>query len=163
MKLYEINSMLVEAINVAEELVNPETGELPEDWSNFLDQIQMERDSKCLDVARYIKGLEAEAKAIREEERILAARRRSVENEAEDLRKYIIRNVQIGEKIDGVNTVIGWRKSTSVNVLNPDKVPDMYCKIERKPILPDLKQAITSGVNLEGIAELKVNNNLQIK
>ena len=74
-KLYEIDHMLAEAIAAAAEKIDPETGELPEDWYNFLDAVQYDRDRKCLDVARYIKSLDAEAEAIKADVRLKSALR----------------------------------------------------------------------------------------
>ena len=80
MKLYEIDSAL-------EALVDPETGELL-DYEQF-SRLQMEREAKIENTALYVKNLEAEAKAIKEEEARLSERRKAMENKAKRLREYI--------------------------------------------------------------------------
>lgn len=56
-KLYEVDQFLRDAYDAAP--VNEETGEIPEDWSKFIDEIQMDRDKKCLAVAALIRELKA--------------------------------------------------------------------------------------------------------
>ena len=71
MKLFEINAALEELLNQQD----PETGELTCDLDQ-LDALMMERDEKLEGLALYCKNADAEAKAIREEEKTLAERRR---------------------------------------------------------------------------------------
>ncbi len=106
MKLYEIDSAL-------EALVNPETGELL-DYEQFT-RLQMERDTKIENTALYVKNLEAEAKAIKEEEARLSERRKSMENKAKRLREYIGFALD-GEKFETARCSIGYRKATALEV-----------------------------------------------
>lgn len=89
MKLYEINEEILKC-------VDQETGEVI-DFEKFA-ALNMERDMKLENVALWIKDLTAEAKAIREEEKALAERRRSAENKAESLKKWLLENVGKGLK-----------------------------------------------------------------
>ena len=80
MNLYEIDAAITA-------LVDPETGEI----SDFtkLEELSMARDQKLENVACWYKNLMAEAKAIRDEEKVLAERRQSAERKAESLKRYL--------------------------------------------------------------------------
>lgn len=77
MTIYEIDARMAG-------LIDPETGELL-DYEAFA-SLQMEREAKIENMALWYKDLTAEAKAIREEEKALAERRKSAENKAERLK-----------------------------------------------------------------------------
>ena len=79
MTLYEIESAIVDCFD-------PETGELL-DAAAFED-LQLERSTKIENIACWIKDLNSDVDAIRAEEKVLADRRRSLENKAENLKTY---------------------------------------------------------------------------
>lgn len=162
-KLYEISQLLQESIDAADEFIDHETGVIPDDWAKFLDDVQMERDEKCLSVAKYCILLDAESSAIKNEEKKLSSRRRLLNNKYDRIKKYLSTVVKEGEKISDQCVQISWRKSTSTIIDAPDKIPDEYCKIERMPILKDIASAIQSGVELSGIAHIETHQNIQIK
>lgn len=89
MKLYEIDEQIAAC-------VDEETGEVID--LDRLITLNMERERKLEGVALWVKDLTAEAKAIREEEKALAERRRSAENKAESLKKWLLENVGRGLK-----------------------------------------------------------------
>lgn len=112
MKLYEIDQAI-------ESLVDQETGEI-QDWSAF-EQLQMERDQKIENIACWYKNLLAEAKAIRQEELALEARRHGLEAMAEK-RKMWLRDALCGQKFETAKCVVSFRKTTSVNVTDASAV-----------------------------------------
>ena len=112
MKLYEIDQAI-------ESLVDQETGEI-QDWAAF-DQLQMERDQKIENVACWYKNLLAEAKAIRQEELALEARRHDLEAMAEK-RKMWLRDALCGQKFATAKCVFSFRKTTCVNVTDGSAV-----------------------------------------
>jgi hypothetical protein len=160
-KLYEIDNLLREALESAP--VNEETGELSDDWGNFLDGIQMERDKKCLAVGAIIREFSAEAESVKSEKQRLAKRQSVIDNKIERLKNYLSTAVNVGEKLSDSRVQISWRKSTAVNVINPDLIPDSYCKIERSVMKTDLKKAIESGEYTGLGASIVVSQNIQIK
>lgn len=80
MKLYEINEQILAC-------TDPETGEIF-DVDKFV-SLNMERDEKIEQLCLWVKDLTAEAKAIREEEKALAERRRAAENKADNLKQFL--------------------------------------------------------------------------
>lgn len=110
MKLFEINAALEELLNQQD----PDTGELTCDLDQ-LDALMMERDEKLEGLALYVKNADAEAKAIREEEKALAERRRSLENKAERAKGFLAEQLA-GEKFSTPKVAVSYRKSEQVEV-----------------------------------------------
>lgn len=106
MTLYEIDERIAG-------LVDSETGELT-DYEAFA-MLQMEREEKIENAVLYVKNLEAEAKAIREEEKLMAERRRVKEARASRLRDYI-QQALCGEKFETARCAISYRKATALGV-----------------------------------------------
>ena len=97
--LYELDNLLRNAINEAEAKIDPETGDIPEDYANFLDGLQMQRDAKCLGVAAYIRECKAEHEAIKAEAKRLVGRANMAANKADRLKKYLTNYLHEGEKL----------------------------------------------------------------
>ena len=106
MTIYEIDERMAE-------LVDPETGELL-DYEAFA-ALQMEREAKIENMALWYKDLTAEAKAIREEEKALAERRKSAEAKAERLKGYLD-TALAGESYKSAKVAISYRKSKAVDI-----------------------------------------------
>ena len=89
MKLYEIDEQIAAC-------VDEETGEVID--LDRLITLNMERERKLEGVALWVKDLTAEAKAIREEEKALAERRRAAESKVDSLKSWLLANVGKGLK-----------------------------------------------------------------
>lgn len=100
MNIYEIDAAITALVD--------ENGEVTD--YEALDALQMERDRKIENVACWIKDLNAEAKAIREEELALAARRQSAEKRAERLKGYLDHVLQ-GSRFDTARCSVKYRIS----------------------------------------------------
>jgi hypothetical protein len=161
-RLYEISDLMRQTVEAVLAKAAEAEGEVSEDWSEFLDDVRMERDAKALDIGRYVKNLTAEAEAVKAEKQKLATRQTALENRVESLKNYLTCHLQAGEKISDANTVLSWRKSSAVHVFNADMVPDMYCVIERTPRKPEIKEAIKAGAAIPG-AEIVEKQSIQIK
>jgi hypothetical protein len=162
MKLYEIAGMLQQAIDACLEQAEQAEGEITEDWSAFLDDVKMERDEKALGIADYIKGELAEAEAIKKEKDALAKRQKTHENRAESLKAYLSAYIKEGDKITGPHSVIAWRASKAVRILDEAALPECYWKIERTPMKAEIKDAIKNGAVVPG-AEVVEKQSIQIK
>ena len=111
MKIYEIDRE-IEAL--LESGVDEETGELIID-TNRLEELQMERDRKVEGLACAVKNYKAEAAAIREEEKALAARRKTLENKgarAEDYLSFVLQ----GQSFKSPRVAVGYRTSKRVEI-----------------------------------------------
>ena len=112
MTIYEIDARMAE-------LIDPETGELL-DYEAFA-SLQMEREAKIENMALWYKDLTAEAKAIREEEKSLAERRKSAENKAERLKGYLDEALA-GESYKSAKVAVSYRRSKAVEISDESAV-----------------------------------------
>jgi hypothetical protein len=160
MTLYQIDAAL-------EALIDPETGEL-RDYDAY-ESLAIERDVKLENTALYIKNLEADAEAIKAEEKALADRRRAAENRAAGLRMHLAEALN-GERFETPRVAISFRKSEPLEVADPvkfvewatDKHPE-YLKWAQPTINKDaVKTALKDGAKIPG-AEIVTRQNLQIK
>lgn len=160
--LYELDQAVLTVLENGL-VFDEETGEILFDEDNF-NELEGARNDKMENVALYIKSLDADALAIRAEEKALAERRSIKERKAERLRDYLTRSMQtFGDtKLETPRVAISFRKSESVEITGD--VPRGFCKVEEK-VTPDkkaIKAAIKGGETVEG-AELITRQNIQIK
>ena len=162
--LYELDQAVLTVLDNGL-IFDEETGEILWDEDNF-NQLEVERNDKLEAVALYVKSLDADAAAIKAEEKKLADRRSIKERKAERLRSYLTFSMQtFGDtKIETPRVALSFRKSESVEITDASYLPRVFCKIEEK-ITPDkkaIKQALKAGETING-AELVTRQNLQIK
>ena len=162
--LYQIDNAV---LTVLEDglVFDEETGEILFDPDN-LDELEVERNAKLEAVALFVKSLEAEAAAMREEERKLAERRGRNERKAERLRRYLSDSMlALGDtKLETARVALSFRKSESVVIEDQAALPVEFLKVKmtETPDKTAIKKAIKSGATVEGAA-LVENKNLQIK
>lgn len=165
MHLYEINTEIDKAIETMMANVDPETGEVRQEDLDRLGELQIARDEKLENIGCYIKNLEAEAKAIKEEEQALKKRRETKEHQAESLAKYITQMLG-GEKWESSKVAFTFRKSKAVVIDEAyiENIPKEYL-VEQDPKIDKkaLKADIEAGKNLEGIAHIEERINLSVK
>lgn len=106
LSLYHIDQAL-------ENLVDHDTGEVL-DFDAF-EELQMARDAKIEGIVCWTKNLAAEAKAIREEEKELAERRRALEAKRDKLLGYVDRALD-GAPFQTARCSVTYRKSTAVEI-----------------------------------------------
>lgn len=139
--------------------VDAETGEVID--LDKMNALQMERGEKIENVALWIKELDAEAKAIREEEKRLAERRRVNENKIASLKGYLSMALS-GQKFSTPRVKISWRKSETVDISDPEKIPASWYRAKYEIARDDIKAALKAGETVPG-ASLIENTNIQIK
>lgn len=157
MTLYEIN----EAIRNFELNIDEETGELLN--ADELDALELEKEVKIENIALWIKDLNAEADAIKAEEKNLKQRREATENKAEQLKKYLVYALN-GDKFKTSKVSISYRKSESVEVYDEDAIPRDYLteKVTYSVDKTMLKSLLKAGQELDGV-RLVEKNNIQVK
>ena len=95
--------------------VDEETGEIPPEVWEELDKLMIERDIKIDNAACLYINTMAEAAAIREQEKILAERRRTLERRAEGIKNYVER-ATAGEPFTSARVQVKYRRSKAVEV-----------------------------------------------
>lgn len=112
MTIYDIDQRIME-------LVDPETGELLD--LDAFEELQMEREQKIESMALWVKELSATAAAIKSEIDSLADRKRAADRRCESLKRYLAEILQ-GEKFSTPRCAVSFRKSTSVQVDDTEKL-----------------------------------------
>lgn len=159
MTLYEIDSAITS-------LVDDETGEISDEEA--FDQLQMAREQKIEGIGLYVKDLTAEAKAIKDEEQALAARRKAAEAKVERLKNLLDYALQ-GAKFSTPRLKVSYRKSQTVEVSDgfiawaDEHRPDLLTYSDPKPSKTAIKDAIKAGGIPEDMARIESHENISIK
>lgn len=153
MNLYQIDSAILDCVDM-------ETGEVID--SEKLTALQMERDEKIQNIALWVKNLEADAKAYKEEKDSFAAKQKAAENKADSLKKYLTTYLE-GQSFKSTRVNVSFRASESVNVTDISKLPEQFLK-QAEPTADKaaIKKMLKDGFAIDG-AELVTNQNIQIK
>ena len=144
MKLYEIDKQIQNAIDFG---CDPETGEILD--GSVLDELMMEREDKIENIILLIKNITAETNAIRDEEIALAKRRKTGENRAEWLKKYVSASLN-GEKFQTPRCSASFRKTKAVKIMNSEAIPEDYIRIKAEPNTMAIKDALKAGEEVPG-------------
>lgn len=166
--LYELDAKIAELLDTGFEMscIDAETGEIDEtQLAVYLEQLQLDRKTKIDNIAVYVKNLEAEAVAIKAEEKRLKERREAKERKAERLKNYIKTSMVLqGEtKFESARVSMALRNSKAV-VVDESKLESVYFinKIVQSVDKKAIKAALEAGILVEG-AMLEERKNLQIK
>ena len=159
--LYEITQNMKQLNNY---LDNEEFNE--ETYNNTLSIIKTELSNKSTSLIHVIKNIESDETMLDNEIKRLKAIKDRKSKNLKDIKDYIkVCMEQMG--VNKIETPIGnfsLRKSESVDIINPVKIPAQYLNtvVEYKPDKVKIKEAIKSGIKIDG-AEIVTNNNLNIK
>lgn len=110
-------------------------------------------DEMLIKVVREARILIAEAEGIKGLVKVMELRASIKLQRAQKMRDATFAAMQEAgrRRIDAPDFVASVRKSAGkVVVTDPDKLPDVFVKIERTPKLKDIKDAIASGTSVEG-------------
>ena len=145
--LYDLQMEILECVDENGELLDIEKFE----------QLNMEIEKKIEGLCLWVKNLDAEAAAIKEEEDALKDRRVRKENKAKSIRNYI-QDFLKGAKFETPKVAIYYRKSQSLEVLENAVIPDEYLEVKTKVKTAELKKAVKGGLELEGVYLLEKSN-----
>lgn len=165
--LYEINGEYLSAIENGF-IVDEETGEIWLD-EEAIEKAEGEFKEKADNIACYIKDLEAFGVALDTEKKNIDRKIKQNKAKVESLKNYLSNSMRLREidKVETARCKLSFRKSTSVNVLDENLIPDNYFtietvkKLDKKTLLADLKN-LKEGDDIKG-ATLLEKQNLQVK
>ena len=167
MKLFDLAPAYEQAIAIIAQMEEDgcSADELAEAMK-MVDQIEGDLNTKCLNIASWVRNLEAEAKAIKEAQDAMDKRRKSAIAKADRLRNYLFH----GLKLAGVNKltfphfVISVKQCPeSVKIAPGALIPDEYLRHpEPEPNKVALKDALKNGAVIPGIC-LERDEKLEIK
>ena len=135
MSLYEIDrAMEMALVKALEESVDPETGEILQGGFEEFEQLSEARELKLENIGAYIKNLSAQVTMLKTEEDNLKERRQATEKKIERLKGYVSNSLINANqsKFESPKVAFSFRRSTKVEVVNLDLVPEEYIKTEIK-------------------------------
>lgn len=128
-----------------------EDGLPPEAITDTIESLALPLEDKATAVVSIARNFEALAAQIREAERQMAARRQMLEKRAESIREYVKECLERAgiHKVTGPHLELAIRKCPpSVDIFDPDQLPDEYLVLpEPPPARPD-KQRIAADLKL---------------
>lgn len=160
MKLYELAQNY---LNLQELLENPE---VPKELIlKSLGEVDGEIEEKAENIAKLIKTIDLEVKAIKEEETRLSNNRKAMENKSKALKDYL-EGVMISTgktKFKGKLFSFNIQKNApSVEVENFELLPKEFIEFEPKAKKKEILAALKNGEVIEGV-RLKQTESLRIR
>ncbi|MEX2964702.1 siphovirus Gp157 family protein [Microbulbifer sp. TYP-18] len=149
MNLYQIAEEHRQALDLLNSMEDLDQQIIEDSMSALNDQLE----NKVINCAKYLKGIEAEANAIKEAERGMAVRRRALENRAASFKEYI-RSAMVRCELMAVKDAelpVKLTKPQKIVVIDEESsLSDEFVKVERKPIKTEIKKALQSGQLVAG-------------
>ena len=160
MNLYEIKSEIDILLNQTDE-----NGEITEEAIAGLMAMQITESDKLENTACYIKNLNAEITALKNEQDALYIRRIQKQHKVDRLKTYLSEYMQATgkTKFEAARAVLSFRESKSLSIIDEKLIPKKYY-IPMDPIIDNatIKEILKSGGEVKG-AMLEIRQNLQIK
>ena len=156
MTLYELDKAIADF-----ELEVNEDGEVLN--IDELDELNLAREQKIEGISLWIKNLEAEKEAVKNEKNNFADREKKLGKKIDSLKGYLTYALD-GQKFSTPKVAVSFRKSESVLIKDEYLIPDDYCEftVTRRPNKTNLKKALKDGKEIMGV-ELVEKRNVQIK
>ena len=157
MTLYEIDKALAEF----ELEIDEESGEILN--ANELDELKMAREDKIEGISLWVKNLEAEKEAVKNEKNNFAEREKRLGKKIDSLKGYLTYALD-GQKFSTPKVAVSFRKSESVHITDEYLIPDEYklFTVVKKPDKGVIKKALKDGKEIMGV-ELVEKQNVSVK
>lgn len=162
MRLYEITDHYKFLLN---ELYDEETGEVNDLVLDKLNEVTDSLETKCINVTRVFKAIDAERSAIERERKSMQAREKALENQVDRLKQYLLSNMELCEisEIKCPQFVIKVQKNPpKVDIYDEALIDDEYKKIKVDFDVSKIKAGLQNGGVIPG-ARLIQGNSLRIR
>lgn len=148
MKLYEIAPALRFALDDIE--VDPETGEILN--ADELHAVEAEASEKIEATALYLRELDAEAKAAKDEADRMIARVKSMQKRSDYLKAMLLEALHATGKVKTARVTVSIRTTQAVAVDEGANLPEAYTTVKTtvSPNKVAIKQALLDGVEVPG-------------
>lgn len=148
MKLYEIAPALRFALDDIE--VDPETGEILN--ADELHAVEAEAAEKIEATALYLRELDAEAKAAKEEADRMLARVKSLQKRSDYLKAMLLDALHATGKVKTGRVTVSIRTTKAVEIAEGADLPEAYTTVKTtvSPNKIAIKQALLDGVEVPG-------------
>lgn len=148
MKLYEIAPALRFALD--DIVVDEETGEILQ--ADALHAVEAEAAEKIEATALYLRELDAEAKAAKEEADRMIARVKSMQKRSDYLKAMLLNALHATGKVKTGRVTVSIRTTQAVQIAEGADLPEAYMTVKTtvSPNKVAIKQALLDGVEVPG-------------
>ena len=148
MKLYQISDAIRQALDHIE--LDEETGEILS--ADELHAVEAEAAEKIEATALYLRELDAEAKAAKDEADRMIARVKSMQKRSDYLKAMLIEALHVTGKVKTARVTVSIRTTQAVAVDEGANLPEAYttAKTTVSPNKVAIKQALLDGVEVPG-------------
>lgn len=148
MKLYEISDAIRAALDHID--VDPETGEILN--ADNLHAVEAEASDKVEATALYLRELDAEAKAAKDEADRMIARVKSMQKRSDYLKSMLLDALHATGKVKTARVTVSIRTTQAVAVDEGADLPEAYTTVKTtvSPNKVAIKQALLDGVEVPG-------------
>ncbi len=150
MKTFDIMSEF-RALEALLNEVDAETGEFlnsEDDIKDYIEKLNIDKATKLNNIEDLKQELNGQIDTLRTKIDKLSARKKSIESNIDRLKDLQLLLLN-GEKLKTDEYTFSFRNSSSVVITDIEQIQDKYLKIEKKPILKDIGEAIKNA-NLKG-------------
>lgn len=160
MKLYEISDAIRAALDHID--VDPETGEILN--ADNLHAVEAEASDKVEATALYLRELDAEAKAAKEEADRMLARVKSMQKRSDYLKAMLLDALHATGKVKTGRVTVSIRTTKAVEIAKGADLPEAYTTVKTtvSPNKVAIKQALLDGVEVPG-CHIEERESVQIR
>lgn len=148
MKLYEISEAIRAALDHIE--IDEETGEILS--ADALHAVEAQAAEKIEATALYLRELDAEAKAAKDEAERILARVKSMQKRSDYLKTVLLDAIHATGKVKTARVTVSIRKTQAVAIDEGANLPEAYTTVKTtvSPNKIAIKQALLDGVEVPG-------------
>ena len=148
MKLYEISDAIRAALDHIE--LDEETGEILQ--ADALHAVEAEASEKIGATALYLRELDAEAKAAKDEADRMIARVKSMQKRSDYFKSMLLEAVHATGKVKTARVTVSIRTTKAVEIAEGADLPEAYTTVKTtvSPNKIAIKQALLDGVEVPG-------------
>lgn len=148
MKLYEISDAIRQALDHIE--LDEETGEILS--ADALHAVEAEASEKIEATALYLRELDAEAKAAKDEADRMLARVKSMQKRSDYIKSMLLDALHATGKVKTVRVTVSIRTTKAVEIAEGANLPEAYTTVKTtvSPNKVAIKQALLDGVEVPG-------------
>lgn len=148
MKLYEIPTKIRAALDGID--CDPETGEILQ--ADALHAVEAEASDKIEATALYLRELDAEAKAAKDEADRMIARVKSMQKRSDYIKSMLLDALHATGKVKTARVTVSIRTTQAVAVDEGANLPEAYTTVKTtvSPNKVAIKQALLDGVEVPG-------------
>ena len=148
MKLYEISDAIRAALDHID--VDPETGEILN--ADNLHAVEAEASDKVEATALYLRELDAEAKAAKDEADRMIARVKSMQKRSDYIKSMLLDALHATGKVKTARVTVSIRTTKAVEIAEGANLPEAYTTVKTtvSPNKVAIKQALLDGIEVPG-------------